>query len=65
MLFNKTIQYTACIILLRYHHFCQAAVSVKISNLFVCFCSFDLSCSILEIENVIEILYIKLYCLIK
>ena len=29
-------------------HFCKAAVSVKISNLLICFCSFDLSCPILE-----------------
>ena len=28
--------------------FFQAAVSVKISNLLVCFCSFDLSCPTLE-----------------
>ena len=25
------------------HHFSQAAVSVKVSNLLICFCSFDLS----------------------
>ena len=33
------------------------AVSVKISNLLICFSSFDLSCSILEINKFIENLY--------
>ena len=28
--------------------FSQAAISIKISNLFICFCSFDLSCPTLE-----------------
>ena len=37
--------------------FCQAAVSVKISNFFVCFCSFDLSCPILEKDNFIKFFY--------
>ena len=31
----------------------------------ICFCTFDLSCSILEKENFIENLYIVLSCLIK
>ena len=39
-------------------HFCQAAVSVKISNLLICFCSFDLSCPILEKDNFIKFVYI-------
>ena len=33
-------------------HFSQAAVSVKISNLLIYFCSFGLPCPILEKENV-------------
>ena len=36
----------------------QAAVAIKISNLIICFCSFDLSCPILEKENFIKTLYI-------
>ena len=38
--------------------FSQAAISVQINNLLICFCGFDLSCPILEKENVIENLYI-------
>ena len=38
------------------YHFYQATIAIKISNLFICFCNFDLSCPILEkyiyIENV-------------
>ena len=48
MLFNKT----------------RPGVAVKISNLLICFCSFDLSCLILEKSNFIENLYIVLFCLI-
>ena len=44
--------------------FSQAAISVIISNLLICVCSFDLSCPILEKENFIEILYIVLSCLV-
>ena len=33
------------------HHFCQAAISFKISNLIICFHSFDLSCPIHEKKN--------------
>ena len=44
--------------------FSQAVVSVKISNLLICFYRFDLSCSIPEKDNFIKILYI-LCCLIK
>ena len=43
----------------------QAAISFKISNLLICFCSFDLSCPILGKDNFIENLYIVLSCLIK
>ena len=35
-------------------NFCQAAISVKICNLLICFCSFDLSCPILEKDNFIN-----------
>ena len=45
--------------------FSQAAVSVKISNLFICFCGFYLSCPILEKDNFIENTNIVLSCLIK
>ena len=44
--------------------FSQAAISVNISNLLICVCSFDLSCPILEKENFIEIFYIVLSCLV-
>ena len=43
----------------------QAAISVKISNLVICFCSFGLSCPILENDNIIENLYIVSSCFIK
>ena len=43
----------------------KATASFKISNLLICLFSFDLSCPILEQDNVIEILYIVLSCLIK
>ena len=41
--------------------FYQAAIAVKITNLLICFCSFDLSCYILE-----KYIFIKnvLYCLV-
>ena len=35
----------------------QAAIVIKVSNLFICFCSFDLSCPILEKDNFIETFY--------
>ena len=35
-------------------YFCQAVISVKVSNLLICFCSFDLCCRILEEYNFIE-----------
>ena len=41
-------------------HFCQVAISVKISNLFICFCNFKLFCPILEKDNFNENLYIVL-----
>ena len=43
--------YNMYIIFLR--HFCQAAVSVKISNLLIGLCSFDLSYLILAKDNFI------------
>ena len=42
-----------------------AVISIKISNLLICFCSYKLSCTILEKYNFIENMYIVLYCLIK
>ena len=38
-------------------YFYQAAVAIKISNLLICFCRFDLSCPILEKDIFIENLY--------
>ena len=43
----------------------KAAVAIKISNLLTCFCSFELSCPILEKDTLIENLCIVLFCLIK
>ena len=43
----------------------QAAVSVKISNLLICFCSCELSCPLLENGNSIEDLYVVMCCRIK
>ena len=48
-----------------YQFLLKAAISIKISNLLIGFCSFDLSCPILEKENVIENLSIALSCVIK
>ena len=45
--------------------FYRVVVAIKISNLLFCFCSFYLSCPILEKDNFIEFLYIVLSCLIK
>ena len=45
-------------ILLR--QFSQADISVKISNVLICFCSFYLSCPILEKGNFIK----NLYCIV-
>ena len=42
-------------------HFCQAAVSIKKSNLLICFCSFDSSCRILEKDNFIKK---NVYCIV-
>ena len=53
------------IFLTHFYHFFQAAVAIKISNFFICFCRFDLSCPILEQDSFIENLYIVLSCLIK
>ena len=41
------------------------AVAIKISNLLICFCSFDLSCPILKEGIFIENAYIVLSCPIK
>ena len=35
-------------------YFYQAAVTIKISNLLICFCSFDLSCHIVKKDGFIE-----------
>ena len=43
------------------NQFSQAAVSIKISNLHICFCSFDLSYLILEENNFI---YKNVYCIV-
>ena len=40
-----------------YCHFCQSAISVKINNLLICFCNFDLSCPLLEKCNFIKTIY--------
>ena len=42
------------VIFLHHFNFSQATVSVKISNFIICFCSFDLSHSLLEKDNFIE-----------
>ena len=41
------------------HHFYQAAIVIKISNLLICFCSFDLSCPLLEF-----FFYLTFFCCI-
>ena len=46
-------------------HFYQVAIAVKISNLLICLCCFELFCAIFEKDNFIENLYIVLSCLIK
>ena len=38
----------------------KIAISIKISNLLICLCSFDLSCPIFEKDNFIEMFYIVL-----
>ena len=52
-------------VLNNFYHFYQAVIAIKISNLLICFCSFDLSCAILEKESFIKKMYIVLSCLIK
>ena len=47
------------------HHFSQATISFKISNFLICFCSFDLSCPILEKDNFIKRYYIVLLGLLN
>ena len=39
---------------------CQAALSIAITNLLVCFCSFDFSCPVLEKDNFVKHLCIVL-----
>ena len=56
--------YIAYVVFLRHLNF-QSSNRFKISNFIICFCSFDLSCSILEKDTFIENLYIVLSCLIK
>ena len=51
-------RYGSCLIFL--HHFYQAAIPVKISNLLICFSSFDLSSPICEKVNCIKKLHIIL-----
>ena len=48
-----------------YNDFYQAVIAIKIHNLLICFCSFELSCPIFEKDNFIENFYILLSCLIK
>ena len=43
----------------------QAAVTIEINVLLLCFCSFDLFCPLLDKEISIENLYITLPCPIK
>ena len=45
--------------------FLLLALAIKISNLLIRFCSFDLSCPILEKDYFIENWYIVLSCVIK
>ena len=45
------------------HNFCQAAASVKISNLLIGFCSFDLTCPI-YLKKIVLLKTIILYCLV-
>ena len=49
----------------RYNYLCQVKVKVEISILLICFCSFDLFCSLLDKDNSIENLYIAMSCSIK
>ena len=46
-------------------HYGKVAVSIKLSNLLICFCSFDLSYPVLEKDDFIKNVYIVLSCLIK
>ena len=70
MLFNETRHYNINIfykiIFLKYKtRQIKATEPIKISNSLICFCSFDLSCPILEKDNFIEFFYIVTSCLIK
>ena len=48
-----------------FDHLSWATVSVKISNILICFCSFDLSCPIFKKDIFYRKIYIVLSCLIK
>ena len=48
----------------QFSDFYQAAIAIKINNLFICFCRFDSSRPILEQDIFIEYLYIVLSCLV-
>ena len=45
--------------------FIMLPFQLRQSNLLIFFCSFDLSCPVLEKDNFIENLYIVLSCVIK
>ena len=62
MLFNKTIQYTN---LSDINDSLTKMTKIKISNLLICFCGFDLSCPILENDNFIKNVFIVLSQLTK
>ena len=53
------------IITKKYDFFLLGCHLIQISNLIISFCSFDLSCPILEKDNFIENVYLVLSCLIK
>ena len=54
-----------CLLVIIACHFYQAAFSIKISNLLICFCSFDLSCPVLEKDIFIENLCIVVSLIFK
>ena len=55
-LFNKTKQYNIQIVskIILFNYSTSTILSIKISYFRICFCTFDLSCSILEKDNFIE-----------
>ena len=69
---SHTCSYSLSILRMSYYyviiflcHFYQAAIAIKISNLYICLCNFDLSCPILEKDILIENVYIVLSFVIK